>query len=150
MRRKILGILIIIWMILIFISSNQNAEVSSGVSDSVIYTFFENFTTILPMNIVQFIIRKLAHFTIYAIGAILTILYLKTYNINTKKQIICTMIFVCFYAITDEFHQTFIDGRSGEIRDVLIDSFGAIMGVVIIQSICFFKKHMLKYKSMKN
>lgn len=39
------------------------------------------------------------------------------------------------YAISDEFHQLFVPGRGGQIRDVLIDSTGAIVGVAI----CFKK-----------
>ena len=37
-----------------------------------------------------------------------------------------------FYAITDEFHQYFIPGRSAEIRDVLIDSSGALTGILFV------------------
>lgn len=36
-----------------------------------------------------------------------------------------------FYAITDEIHQCYILGRSGEIRDVLIDSAGVLTGILL-------------------
>ena len=40
---------------------------------------------------------------------------------------------VCFfYACTDEFHQTFVVGRSGEFRDVCIDSGGALFGILLV------------------
>ena len=42
-------------------------------------------------------------------------------------------IIVCaLYAASDEFHQLFIIGRSGELRDIMIDSCAAIVGVFII------------------
>ena len=39
------------------------------------------------------------------------------------------------YATTDEIHQLFVPGRSGEVRDVLIDSLGALIGILIISLI---------------
>lgn len=39
------------------------------------------------------------------------------------------MIYMYFYAIFDEGHQLFIPGRSGEVRDVMIDSLGAAFGI---------------------
>ena len=42
-------------------------------------------------------------------------------------------IIVCaLYAASDEFHQLFISGRSGEIRDIIIDSCAAMVGIFII------------------
>ena len=39
------------------------------------------------------------------------------------------------YAVTDEIHQHFVPGRSGEITDVLIDSIGCLIGALIMSSI---------------
>ena len=54
---------------------------------------------------------------------------LKEYNILDKRMIIYSLIFCFIYACSDEMHQLFINGRSGEIRDVLIDSIGAFIGI---------------------
>ena len=53
-------------------------------------------------------------------------------------------VFSVFYAATDEYHQTFIQGRSGSLRDVLIDSIGIFCG-------CFFQKQIeiIKLNLMK-
>ena len=41
-------------------------------------------------------------------------------------------MFICFlYACTDELHQLFIAGRSAEIKDVLIDSFGSLTSILL-------------------
>ena len=37
-----------------------------------------------------------------------------------------------FYACTDEFHQLFVNGRSGQLLDIFIDTLGAIFGVAIL------------------
>ena len=47
------------------------------------------------------------------------------------------LIFSIFYAASDEFHQTFVPGRDGNIVDVLIDSSGALVGI-LLSSIVYF------------
>lgn len=43
-------------------------------------------------------------------------------------------IIVCaLYAVSDEFHQLFVSGRSGEIRDIIIDSCAATFGVFMLR-----------------
>ena len=39
------------------------------------------------------------------------------------------------YAATDEFHQLFVPGRSGQVSDVILDSAGAAIGVLIMTGI---------------
>lgn len=56
---------------------------------------------------------------------------------NYKKTAILSQIFSVVYASTDEFHQTFVVGRDGNVIDVLIDSSGALVGI-IISSIIYF------------
>ena len=49
------------------------------------------------------------------------------------------LVIVFLYACTDEFHQLFIPGRSGEFRDVMVDTCGGIIGLILI-SINYFRK----------
>ena len=56
---------------------------------------------------------------------------IKEYNITDNKSIIYTIIFVFIYACSDEIHQLFVSGRSGEILDVLIDTTGGFVGTMI-------------------
>jgi len=70
-------------------------------------------------------LRKMAHATVYFVLAILILLALDT-NSNTFKRNIFIAIVICFcYSLTDEFHQMFVDGRTGKITDCLIDTAGA-------------------------
>ena len=40
---------------------------------------------------------------------------------------------ICFiYSLTDEYHQLFINGRTGQFSDCLIDTLGAIIGMIIL------------------
>jgi len=76
----------------------------------------------------DFILRKIAHLTEYAILVYLLIQALKEHQLTHKQVLILAVSLAIFYAISDEYHQTFILGREGTSRDVLIDSFGIFLG----------------------
>lgn len=132
-RKNINLLLVIGWMCFIFYMSNKPAEVSNGQSDFVL-----NLLSSIGLNLNSVfgnfsitIIRKGAHITEYLILFLLLYNYLKDYFINKKLYIICFII-VIIYACTDEFHQLFIPGRAGKITDVIIDSTGAMIGILIM------------------
>ena len=129
-------------MAFIFSLSADNGEVSEKKSDSVIVKFTE---TILHRKLTEeekekyiekiinrFVIpvRKTAHFTLYFILGLLIISFLKEFGLS-KKSIIISIIVVLLYACSDEIHQTFVSGRSGEVLDVLIDTIGGSLATYI-------------------
>jgi len=136
-KRVIFMILIIIWMVLIFLLSSQDAtqsaELSGGLIDKILNLFDRELLEfeVSMIDVMQFIIRKFAHMFLYVVLAILVSIELSTYSIK-KELIISGSICVC-YAISDEIHQHFVSGRSGEIRDVLIDAVGVIIGICIVK-----------------
>lgn len=80
-------------------------------------------------------IRKVAHFTIYLVLGIVSYLALpRQWSVKKKMTLVISLCFM--YAITDEFHQSFVPGRAPEVRDVLIDTLGSSVGM----SIGFFMK----------
>ncbi|MGY0372849.1 VanZ family protein [Clostridium sp. JNZ J1-5] len=130
-------LLVIFWMIVIFKFSNEPAVISSEKSGSVI-----NLLGSLGVNLdsyfgelANFIVRKAGHFTEYCI------LYMLLYNaiaekVSFKKCLILSLVLTFLYASSDEFHQTFVQGREGKFTDVLIDTLGGIFGLSMI---CLFK-----------
>lgn len=48
-----------------------------------------------------------------------------------KDYALC-LFYSFLYALTDELHQRFVPGRSGELRDVFIDTSGAFTGLVLL------------------
>jgi VanZ family protein len=75
------------------------------------------------------VIRKIAHMTLYAILAFCAACS------QIKPSFKKVLLFCACYAYTDEFHQLFIPGRSGEIRDVCIDCLGACIGFLLFTGI---------------
>lgn len=96
----------------------------------------------------QFPIRKGAHMTEYAVLgiSILIPLILWKETWSYKKLVLVSILLTTFYAATDEVHQLFVLGRSGQISDVLVDGTGAAIGI-IFASLIYSK---IKNKRIKN
>ena len=136
---------------IIFGFSSQNAEESSGISKKVSETIVEITNKEKPTQekntMVKYLeprIRKLAHFSIYTVVGFLLMNLCFTYKISINKKIIISLILGFIYACSDELHQTFVVGRSGEARDVLIDTSGVFVGICI--SYAFYRI----YRKLKN
>ena len=142
-------------MALIFSLSSQNAAVSSGTSGNVIrlivgifYPGFDNLPAAEQTEIVaslQFLARKSAHFSIYMIFGVLSFLTFISYEKLLFALRLTLSGGICLlYAASDEIHQLFIPGRSGEVRDVIIDFSGAALGLalstLVFLLICSIKK----------
>lgn len=134
MRKIGASLLVLLWMMLIFTFSSANGEESSGLSDKVIETIALNLTDVQKnskeMDSIKekysFLIRKSAHFLVYFILGILVMNALYTFKVN-RYMIIYASLICIIYAITDEFHQTFVNKRSGQISDVLLDSSASLI-----------------------
>ena len=164
-NRIVFGILIILNCALIFWFSNQIADNSSAQSSRIV-DFISNILpairdmgeqdkTILKQEILTPIVRKMAHFSIYTMLGMFTMNYTNTYRKDKLyPEAIKALIFCICYSISDEIHQMFIPGRSGEIRDVLIDTSGALLGItftiVIVKIILKIKQKNRKENVSKN
>ena len=126
-------------MTTIFILSNDDSTASTKKSDRFIVNTTEfimkrkltNKERKKYINNYVVIARKTAHFTLYFLLGLTFISFLKEFNIDDKKKIIYSIIFVFLYACSDEIHQLFINGRSAEILDVLIDTIGGTISTLI-------------------
>ena len=154
MKKTIFAVLLVLWMGFIFSMSSENAEKSSNTSGQTIRVVlsavpgFEEQPEEVMVNIIeklQFIVRKSAHFIGYMIlGILASGLILQYENINKKYPL--AFLICVIYAISDEIHQLFVPGRSGQVRDVLIDSAGSLLGIILVMAfvkilIKFNKKH---------
>ena len=150
MKKSIFAVLLVLWMGFIFSMSCENAEESSNTSGQTIKVVlstvpeFEKQPEEVKVNIIeklQFIVRKSAHFIGYMIlGILASGLILQYENINKKYPL--AFLICVIYAISDEIHQLFVPGRSGQVRDVLIDSAGSLLGIILVMA---FEKLLIKF-----
>lgn len=150
-RTIILAVALILWMLLIFCFSAQHSADSQDTSDiftllaqKILYPGFDELSSseqIVIMAQLSFLVRKAAHFTAYFIlGALafFNIVFSKRLTLTFKG--ILAFLFCIIYSVSDEIHQYFVPGRSCELRDVCIDSSGALLSILIIFLIFRFNK----------
>ena len=109
-------ILLLLWMLIIFLFSNQPH--SGTITHNMIKTYVSSNDLVTTLN---FIIRKSAHVMEYLILFLLTHSLLKEYHTNSKKIIVLSLIFCFLYACSDEYHQSLVPGRTSQFKDVIID-----------------------------
>ena len=143
MRRYVFLILTILWMTVIFLYSAKDAEESTEDSYTVGMTigriFIPHFAERSAAEQLAFAekadhpVRKTAHAAEYAVLGFLTAGTIFGFsNVGSYPQkILVAWLIATFYAATDEVHQLFVPGRSGQISDVCLDSVGVLLGVAI-------------------
>lgn len=136
MYKKIGWFIVILWGAVIFYLSHQPAHVSNGLSTRVTEEIVEKVERVVPdaeFNIreVNRVVRKNAHFFIFFVLGILVMFTLRRSKIRGVRGGALVLLICVLFAISDEIHQIFVPGRGAELRDVLIDSAGASMGILL-------------------
>ena len=145
--RYLAGILALVWMCIIFAFSAQTKEESSAVSESLSYRMVSSTGHFFHWNLdeeqmreiantIEYFVRKGAHMTEFAILSVLLFLWLGLWEMTLLRRGMTAFLATAFYAASDEFHQLFVPGRSGRVSDVLIDSSGALLGVIVFILFC--------------
>ena len=148
--------LVFIWFVFIFIMSNMNNDDSNNKSINTLNKVVETtvnttselgITNEISTEEVQEIaielnwpFRKCMHSFVYCILILLTLNAIRYSNLKTYQFYLDGFLISFFYSIFDEYHQTFVNGRNGQITDVLIDSIGIILGILIYYFITKIKK----------
>lgn len=81
---------------------------------------------------IEYPVRKGAHLTEYAVLGMLLLGSWNFSDISKKRASIFSWVVGTLYAATDEIHQLFVPGRSGQLTDVMIDSLGVLMGIAVL------------------
>lgn len=146
MKRMLSWLPAIFLMIIIFVFSSKPADISGQSSLEItefVYSTYESITgqaksdedRIKTLEDLDYFVRKGAHITEFAVLAVAIAWPLWLSSLKGYGLAAMTIGLTAFYASSDEFHQTFIPGRSGEIRDVMIDTIGAVIGFIVFHII---------------
>lgn len=160
-------------MVLIFCFSAQSGGESGSLSDAIARmlasVFVGGFDNMLAEEQAQIIaqmswpIRKTAHASEYAclaMSLVITCWQLHAWRCDKKAAVsslgrrvtlvsVVAFIIAVLYACSDEVHQLFIDGRAGQVADVLVDASGAAIGCLLmcLAMYAFLKRHIAKRES---
>ena len=80
----------------------------------------------------QHLARKSAHSILYFVLGCLAASALGTFAMNPWGRLAAAEGIAALYAVSDEFHQHFVGGRSAQVSDVLLDSAAALAGVLLV------------------
>lgn len=137
------------WMSVIYKLSGMNSNNSNGKSTDIISIFIEDTLDITnnygitsshpdeqkiqkASQLINAPMRKVIHASVYFVLAFF-IMIVMDMIFDHKKYFLSTIIVLALcilFAATDEYHQTFVAGRTGQLLDVIIDSAGAIVGIL--------------------
>ncbi len=117
----------------IFFFSSQNGTSSDKLSISL--------TSLLLAKewdsaaILNSLVRKIAHVTEYAVLSVPVYFFFSTFKITVPARCAASFGITALYAVTDEIHQLFVEGRTCLVSDMLLDSFGALVTVYLLNLI---------------
>ena len=149
MTKKIISyILVVLWALIIFnfsaMDTNESNSKSIGIISKVIEISVKITNKVGITNIdlsnneklelankLNYPLRKVMHASVSFILAFVLLIRFKHKGLAVNKNIILSLIICFIFACTDEYHQTFVNGRTGQFSDVLIDFSGSIIGTFI-------------------
>lgn len=127
---------LVIWLVFISVASSDSfsANNTSRIIGPVVLWLFPN-TTPETLAVVHFIVRKIAHFTEYAILAYLAARAFRTSPrpALANRWVLAAFALVIVYALLDEYHQTFVPSRTASIYDSFIDMTGGLVTLLVLR-----------------
>lgn len=131
-------------MYIIFTLSAQDGAASSKLSYGVSFDFVSAVDRILDLELtpkqinrciskIHYYVRKLAHVTEYFLLAVSISIPIYVYGIRGIWIILTSGILCVGFAALDEMHQFFVAGRGAAVKDVFIDSFGSLLGIIFVR-----------------
>lgn len=125
---------LVLWMALIFVAST--AEFSAGNTSRLIRPLL---VWLFPgiseegLRFGHFVVRKMGHFTEYAIFALLAARAFAhaAHDFLHRRWFLNAFLLIALYSLSDEFHQSFVPTRTGSVYDSLIDMSGGLTALAL-------------------
>jgi VanZ family protein len=126
---------VLIWLGVIFVGSSDlmSAEHTSRIIAPFLHWLKPDISPEAVAQ-VQFFVRKGAHVTEYAILALLLFrAFGRGTGVKIKMAGLCALVWMgsTLVGAGDEYHQSFVPSRGSSAKDVMIDSSGAIAGLIV-------------------
>ncbi len=142
----------VIMMLVIYNFSAQSGEISGQLSYEISYEIVETRDELMGTNksfdvlsveadSIHYYVRKAAHMTEYFLLAIAISFPLYVYGVRGIWLILLAGVVCVGFAGFDEYHQSFVEARGPSVKDVLIDSMGAGIGIILVQAFCWSTTH---------
>ncbi|MBD3108747.1 VanZ family protein [Bacillus sp. AGMB 02131] len=159
MKKKYIFIMLVVWMGIIYMFSSQTYEEQSlsyilanfrgtpveQLLQRVHFYYAGSEISIYAIGVegvLEFFIRKAAHFGIFFVLGFLTYAFFRNKWNGSLMTFAVSFMFVVLYACLDEFHQKLTGGRTPLLQDVILDSVGGLCGIVALVLYFLYKRKM--------
>ena len=163
-------IFVLVWMITVFIFSSQDGTQTLNTSGAFIQVIDSTLNNVESNNTnktdtvntqdnnnkkynyskeLQTFVRKNAHYFLYTVGGIILSVFFYAFLKENKKIYAFAILTGMLYAMSDEFHQRFVAGRTSRITDIGIDTLGVITGTILVMIFINILKKSRKRKNLK-
>lgn len=129
-------------MLVIFWLSSRTADESSAQSNKIVQWLIAHFGDGI---FTTFIVRKLAHFLEFT--GLSLLFNISLYTTKNRTMPLPAIALTSLYAVTDEVHQIFVEGRSCQLTDWLIDTAGAVTGAIGFLVLLYLCTRIIKKKN---
>lgn len=137
-RKAVAWALVLAWMGVIAYLSHQPVDESNELSFGVAAVAIRAVAQVAPEAAVvinprrmNHIVRKGAHVIAYMVLGFLVLNAQHVSGATGIRSLATTMLICVLFAASDEWHQTFVPGRGGQVSDVVLDAVGAAVGIVL-------------------
>lgn len=138
----------LLMMYVIYSFSAQTGEISGNLSYEVSHKIIEIGNEILDKDLdewqideyayeIEYPVRKLAHMTEYFLLAVAVSFPFYVYGLRGFPLMLTAGLICVAFAAGDEYHQSFVAGRGPSVKDVAIDSIGALGGILFVRIVCW-------------
>ncbi len=126
---------LLVWMSLIFFASTAelSATNTSKIIQPLLLWLFPHIRE-ETIDLAHFLVRKTAHFTEYAIFALLAARAFlgSSHDVLRRHWLLAALALITLYSLSDEFHQSFVPTRTASIYDSMIDTIGGFVALISI------------------
>lgn len=118
--------------------ATESSDRSTTIAAEILPLVHPAFETLPPeeqkavLSSADHILRKTAHFCVYGVLGVLLLLYSLCLTAKPPAHMLRALLAATVYAASDEIHQAFVPGRGSAVTDVLLDSAGALCGILFI------------------
>ena len=146
-------------MIFIFCMSAKDATQSSKMSGGLIrriaplinhkFHLLDEMAQATFVESLQDVVRTLAHFFEFTLLGVLSFFSFR-FTLNCRKKgVIYGVLMGWLYALSDEIHQIFVPGRTFQLKDILVDCGGILLGASAAFLLCKFIEWIIKKRSVR-
>ncbi|MGI6358041.1 MAG: VanZ family protein [Bacillota bacterium] len=123
----------LLWMAVIFYFSSQSGDQVSAWLRALVEPIIPAYAP--NAGVIKFSVQKSAHLIEYAVLAILC--WRAVQPLWARRAFRLSLLLSLAFAVSDEWHQSFVPGRGPSWRDVGIDGLGILFGLLVMHWIGF-------------